>query len=220
MYKVTLYDCNCVSCTSGVAEFYVDDINKFKESWFKLEDDEDRKKRFLKSLNGEMVTDYYSDSPDLNIVQEDKDAKILKTDRLCFANKKFTLINGYGCPGGIMVHNAEFLIRHIVFQSQYMIVGKYKLSGVARINEFIQGYDRQHVYGNCVLKTQYHSFVEFNRGVPLYNIHDFNNFKNDKIESICYIPVKWFENAEDMKNYNLNTEDLVILMRDILGEAG
>ena len=160
MYKITLYDYNCVSCTLGVAEFYADDINKFQESWFKLEDDEDRKKRFLKSLNGEMVTDYYSDSPDLNIVQEDKDAKILKTDRLCFANKKFTLINGYGCPGNIMVHNAEFLIRHIKFQNDFVIAGKYKLSGVAQVSRFFQGYHPQNVYGNCVLKTQYHSHVK------------------------------------------------------------
>ena len=61
---------------------------------------------------------------------------------------------------------------------------------------------------------------KFEKGKPLYDVSDFSNFKDDVIESICYIPVKWFENAEDMKNYNLNTEDLVILMRDILGEAG
>ncbi|MDE7476748.1 MAG: hypothetical protein K2M91_02170 [Lachnospiraceae bacterium] len=220
MYKVTLYDYNCVSCTSGVAEFFADDINKFQESWFKLEDDEDRKKRFLKSLNGEMITDYYSDSPDLNIVQEDKDAKILKTDKLCFANKKFTLINGYGCTGDIEVLNAEFLIRHIKFQNDFLIVGKYRLSGVARVDSFIQGFRQQYVYGNCVLKTQYHSYVEFERGKPLYNVRDFSNFKDDVIESICYIPVKWFDSLEEMQGYILTQEDLVMLMRDILGEAG
>lgn len=72
MYKISLYDYNCPSCTSGVAEFFADNINKFQEEWFKLEDDKDRKKRFLKSLNGEIITDYYSDSPELNIVRRIK----------------------------------------------------------------------------------------------------------------------------------------------------
>lgn len=220
MYKVTLYDYNCVSCTSGVAEFYTDDINQFKASWFKLEHDEERKKRFMQSLNGEIVIDYYSDDPELNIVQEDKNAKILRTENLRYENQKFTLINGYGCNGDILVRDAAFSIRYICFQGKYVIAGKYKLSGVAQVSSFFQGYHHQNVYGNCVLKTQYHSHVKFEKGKPLYDVSDFSNFKDDVIETICYIPVKWFENAEDMKNYNLNTEDLVMLMRDILGEAG
>ena len=96
MYKITLYDCNCPSCTSGVAEFYADNIIKFQKEWFKLEDDKDRKERFLKSLNGDIITDYYSDSPELNIVQEDNDAKILRTQSLHFSNHRFALYNEIG----------------------------------------------------------------------------------------------------------------------------
>lgn len=220
MYKITLYDYNCQSCTSGVTEFYVDDIIQFKNSWFKLEDDKDRKERFLKSLNGEIITDYYSDSPELNIVQEDKDARILRTEKLCYRDKRFTLTNSYGCTGDILVHDAKFSIRYIYFQGQYIIAGKYKLTGVASIDEFIRGYERQCVYGNCVLKTDYHSFVDFDRGVPLYDVNDITNFKGDIIESICYLPIKYFDTYEDMQSYDLSHDDIVILMRDILGEAG
>lgn len=220
MYKITLYDCNCPSCTSGVAEFYADDIIQFKDSWFKLEDDKDRKERFLKSLNGEIVTDYYSDSPELNIVQEDKTAKILRTEKLSLKNQKFTLMNDYWCSGDILVLNAKFSIRYICFQGQYIIAGKYKLSGVASINNFSQGYDRQPVYGNRVLKTQYRSYVDFDKGIPLYDIRDINNFENDIIESICYIPIKYFDTYEDMQSYDLSHDDLIALMRDIIGEAG
>ena len=220
MYKITLYDCNCPICTSRVAEFYADNINKFQKEWFKLEDDKDRKERFLKSLNGEIVTDYYSDSPDLNIVQEDKDAKVLRTEKLSFKNQKFTLMNDYWCSGDILVLDAEFSIRYICFQGQYIIAGKYKLSGVASINEFSQGYERQCVYGNRVLKTQYHSFVDFDKGTPLYDISDNTNFKDDIIESICYIPIKYFDTYEDMQDYDLSYNDITMLMRDILGEAG
>ncbi|MCM1219611.1 MAG: hypothetical protein NC548_34455 [Lachnospiraceae bacterium] len=220
MYKITLWDDNCISCTSGVTEFYADDINQFKDAWFQLENDGARKERFLRSLNGEVVTDYHSDSPDLNIVQSDERAEVLKTYKCCFKNKRFILYNGYGCTGDIDVLNAEFLIRHIRFQNKFIIVGRYRLMGVAGIDRFINGYNRQFVYGNRVLKVQYNSFVEFERGKPLYDIHDFSNFKDDRIESICYIPVRWFDSLGEMQNYVLSQKDLVMLMRDILGEAG
>lgn len=220
MYKITLYDCNCPSCASGVAEFYADNINKFQKEWFKLEDNNDRKERFLKSLNGEIVTDYYSDSPELNIVQEDNDAKVLRTQSLHFSNHRFALYNAYHCRSDILVNGAAFSLRYICFQGQNIIVGRYRLSGVASINELIKGYERQCVYGNRVLKTQYHSFVDFDKGTPLYDISDNTNFKDDIIESICYIPIKYFDTYEDMQDYDLSYNDITMLMRDILGEAG
>lgn len=36
MYKITLFDCNCPSCSSGVFSCYCDDIDKFEEEWTKL----------------------------------------------------------------------------------------------------------------------------------------------------------------------------------------
>ena len=74
MYKITLFDYNCASCTSGTASFYVDDIDIFEEKWSKLETSPERIERFRRSKNGEVVTDYYSDDEELNIVQEDKAA--------------------------------------------------------------------------------------------------------------------------------------------------
>ena len=76
MYKITLFDYNCASCTSGTASFYVDDIDIFEEKWSKLETSPERIERFRHSKNGEVVTDYYSDDEELNIVQEDKAADL------------------------------------------------------------------------------------------------------------------------------------------------
>ena len=67
MYKITLFDYNCASCTSGTASFYVDDIDIFEEKWSKLETSPERIERFRRSKNGEVVTDYYSDDEELNI---------------------------------------------------------------------------------------------------------------------------------------------------------
>lgn len=118
------------------------------------------------------------------------------------------------------MNGAAFSLRYICFQGKYIIVGRYRLSGVACINNFSQGYERQCVYGNRVLKTEYHSFVDFDKGVPLYNINDITNYKDDIIESICYIPIKYFDTYEDMQSYDLSHDDIIALMRDILGEAG
>ena len=78
MYKITLFDANCPSCTSGVIRYFTDNIQEFKDRWEQLETDEKTKERFNKSLNGEVITDYYSNAPELNIVQ--KDEKLLNPE--------------------------------------------------------------------------------------------------------------------------------------------
>lgn len=45
------------------------------------------------------------------------------------------------------------------------------------------------------------SFVDFDRGVPLYDVNDITNFKGDIIESICYLPIKYFDTYEGMQNH-------------------
>ena len=55
MYKITLYDRNMPSCTSGVYEIYCDDIDEFEKEWTKLETDKLRIERFRKSKAGEIV---------------------------------------------------------------------------------------------------------------------------------------------------------------------
>lgn len=69
MYKITLFDNNGIGFVSGTFTCFTEDIEDFKNRWFLLEKDEKTKDRFLLSLNGEIVTDYYSDEAELNIVQ-------------------------------------------------------------------------------------------------------------------------------------------------------
>lgn len=61
MYKITLWDSCCPSCTSGTVSWFTKDINQFKLDWEQFEKDDTAKERFNKSLNGEIITDYYSD---------------------------------------------------------------------------------------------------------------------------------------------------------------
>lgn len=74
IYKITLFDANCPSCTSGTASFFTEDIDEFEHNYFSDENVESnqleaQKQRYFRSKAGEIVTDYYSDAPELNIFQ-------------------------------------------------------------------------------------------------------------------------------------------------------
>lgn len=34
IYKITLFDANCPSCTSGTASFFTEDIDEFERNYF------------------------------------------------------------------------------------------------------------------------------------------------------------------------------------------
>lgn len=66
MYKVTLYDSDTPAVFSDTFTMYCDDIEEFEKEWIKLENDESCIERFRQSKRGEMVTDHYCNSPELN----------------------------------------------------------------------------------------------------------------------------------------------------------
>lgn len=216
LYKITLNDAKCVSFSSDIVELYVEDIEKFKEEWFQLEQDESRKERFLRSLNGETVSDCFSDDAFYNIVQKDKNAKILSTETLRFENEKFGLENMNG-KNIIYTNEAYFFLKRIRYENEFLLLASYELKGVYHYNDFIGGYSRQGVYGNKILQTEYHSNTDYGDGKPNYDITDTSNFKNDKIRSISDIPVKAFLSERKMNNYHVTKEDLCLLMSDIVG---
>lgn len=70
LYLIQLFDYNCPSCTSGVTKVFAEDIEEFSKIYQSIEKDNARVERFLRSKSGEVVTDYYSDDSELNIVQK------------------------------------------------------------------------------------------------------------------------------------------------------
>ena len=58
-YMVTLYDLTCHPTADWTINFLTDDIEDFQSRWLKLETDESRKERFLRSESGTFETDYY-----------------------------------------------------------------------------------------------------------------------------------------------------------------
>ena len=72
MYKITLYDNNCCPICDGTTFWFVEDLEQFEQSWLPLQSryGVSTIERYYRSKRGEIVTDYYSDSEDLNIVQQ------------------------------------------------------------------------------------------------------------------------------------------------------
>ena len=73
LYKIELYDVSHwhPAFVSGTINIFCEDIEDFQMRWFKLEPGEERKEMFLRSKDGEIVIDYYTDDPEHNIVQQD-----------------------------------------------------------------------------------------------------------------------------------------------------
>ena len=80
MYQITLYDDCSNPIADGTVSYYVDSLEEFEEKWvpYAEKNMKERLKRYYRSKAGEIVTDYYSDSEKLNIVQQDEHAEILE----------------------------------------------------------------------------------------------------------------------------------------------
>jgi len=112
IYYIQLFDNNCPSCFSGVTNVYVDDIDEFTEKFANAEDDKDRVDRLMRSKSGEIITDYYTDDPKLNIVQKltVEDFGIKTVQR---SGCSVVLINGYG-------FDSEYYFSELVFEIRYI----------------------------------------------------------------------------------------------------
>lgn len=218
MYKITLYDSNIPSGASGTISYYCENIDIFGEKWMQLETSEDRKERFLRSKNGKMVTDYYSDSPDLNIVQEDKDAIIYFDKDVVFRDKWLTLHNGFGWATEFHFDELQVGLKYVRFRGSLLRLATYKARGVCCKDFFSlnKNYCDVSCYGNPVL-------IESENQEPFYS-DNMEDFKDKTIESIACLPLGTFGDMKSMRkdfnNTELSDELLDRLLCDILGDAG
>lgn len=221
MYKITLFDYNCPACWSGTFSCYCDDIDRFEEEWTRLEKDEERIERFRRSKAGEIVTDYYSDDPELNIVQEDPEAKVFYEKKIEMRQRKVKVYNSYNRESEIFADRYQFHIKYVKFQGKYLRLVRYKLYGVCQKDYFGFGnYRRNTCFGNPVLIEHYD-----NKKKRLSD--NTEDFQNDTVESIIYYESGNFDTLEelqaayetDRENF-LSDEELNLLLADIPGEAG
>lgn len=123
LYLIQLFDYNCPSCTSGVTNVFVEDIEEFAKTYQSIEKDKSRVERFLRSKAGEIVTDYYSEDPTLNIVQK---VKVEDFGYILYCKRDVTLsiANGYGWPADYFFGMLVLGIHWIKFQGRYYKLAK------------------------------------------------------------------------------------------------
>ena len=218
MYKVTLFDGNTAPYISNTFSVYCDDIDEFEKNWSEMETDEMRKQRFRRSKQGEMVTDYHSDAPELNIVQKDENAKTLIERTIIIRNQEVRLTNEYHHTASLFFEKGEFHIRYMKMWDQYISLVRYKLTGASRENIYIEGRQRVLCFGNPVLKV-HNVFKGYSDNI--------SDFSRNTVESMADYLFEVFETEEEMKKRAMSPEqgyfseeDLDMLLSDIPGESG
>lgn len=237
MYKIQLYDYNSEPIFDEIAIFFAEDIEDFQEKWFALEEEKERKERFLRSKAGEIVIDYYSNAPELNVVQYDAELnnivqydngkdygeKDVKLEDITFESR-----NAYDWPSKFHVNRWSIHFRWIAFRNEYYRIASYLAEGVCMIDTMFQKGKLRAVkcFGNPVLLNdiayapKYSLWVD-EKDWPNPSYSDFND---NKLQTICYLHNKSFEDEkellEDMENFKVTEEVLDWLFADVVGEAG
>ncbi len=133
MYQVQLYNYNCSPIVDGVIRVFTDDLVDFERNWIPLMKGQDdaRVKRYMKSKAGEIVTDYYSDDPKLNIVQE-KEFDIIAERTYTEKDVTKNIFNEYGFSSTYHMDSITYHIRYIrnASDDEYLKLCRYEIKGI------------------------------------------------------------------------------------------
>lgn len=226
MYKLTLYDECCSPICDGVATFFVDNLKDFENNWCHRANKE-QVERYMRSKNGEIVTDYYNDNPKLNIFQEDVKAEVLWEKEYVIYDRNFSLFNAYQWETQVYATETRVVFRGIKFKNDCFLVGNYKMKGVCQKSVFSveDSFETIKTWGNpiinCRIQTKaiWHE-TENGRELLTYRKEDFSE---DYLETYCWVTVASVCKEEELRPENLGLESdktIECLMRDIPGEGG
>jgi hypothetical protein len=193
-----------------VVEVYVEDIEAFTEQYTKLEKDEERVDRFLRSKAGEMVTDYYSEDPSLNIVQI-VDAEELARDCETQYDKMISILNGFGWPSDYYFRKIQFEIRWMRLNGDLYKLVKTKGEGCyAKVDFMGEPCRRIRIYGNPF-------WIYWEDG-------EREAFLDAHLESYVWHVAEQFETEEefieDQKRNGLTQVQIQRILEDLPGDAG
>lgn len=233
MYKITLYDHNCNPICDWITFWFVEDLKEFEKKWVPLQGriGIDTVESYYKSKFGEIVTDlYYStdDDESLNIVQS-VECEILQEKVFEYTDKEVELINTYGWESIILFDKLKIILRVQRCDDEYYLVGQYFGYGCRRIDPtFNRWYNTEVKYiqmgfeGNPVAEyvkrdINWDDFGKSDAYKDFYT-NDKDFYKHEKVETFVWLPIK--EVSARYKLRELNTDDLALLLRDIVGEDG
>ena len=231
MYKITLYDANCSPICDGLACWYVDDLKEFEENWIPLQSRTDVEviEKYYRSKFGEVVTAWYSDDPDLNIVQE-IDAEIIAEKQYRYTNKDVELTNAYAFTTRVEFDELVTSLRLVRIGDKRLLLAQYEGHGCKKIDpvwtkesDGEDKYSTMSFYGNpianCYFREDYRAYKyehpDYYKGLLT---HEKEFFKDDSVKTFVWIPIK--EVSEKYRIRALSRKELSLLLMDIVGEAG
>lgn len=220
MYKIQLFDFNLFpSFVSGVVEVYTDDIDEFEEHYLKQSRATDaQKERFLQSKTGEIVTDYYSDAPELNIVQP-VEVEILQEKQESYEDIE-VLVHA----GSLLEH--YYCFKKLVFDIRW-VQTENKIKKIVRTHGF-DCYERESPSGkNIAIVVHGNPFWLVRGGVTVAGWVPPKEYEcqdccyGDEIESYVWHPVSQFatkeEYLEDLKRKAMTASQMEGALKDLPG---
>ena len=230
MYKITLYDYNCCPICDGTTFWFVDDLEEFEKNWLPLQCryNVSTIERYYRSKSGEIVTDYYSDSPELNIVQK-VDCEILQEKELKYTDKEVVLKNTYNWESKILFSRLEVKLRVQKCGDEYYLVGQYFGYGGVRVEKIYNrwyekevNYSQMRFFGNPVANYKKRERNWDDRGkedaYKDFYTNDKSFYEKESVQTFVWLPIKKVDKAFSIKKFTKG--DLSVLLADIVGEAG
>ena len=230
MYKIILYDQNCCPISDGTTFWFVDNLEEFEKNWLPLQCKRNMStiERYYRSKFGEVVTDYYSDSEELNIVQL-VECEILQEKTFEYTNKEVILENVYRWDSKILFDKLKIVLRVQSCIDKYYLVGQYFGYGCRRVDPMYNRwyekeikYQQMHFFGNPVANYRARDINwddwEKDDAYKDFYTNDKDFYKHESVETFVWLPIK--EVDKDYKINKLTANELALLLRDIVGEAG
>ena len=230
MYKITLYDINCCPICDSTTYWFVEDLEEFEKNWLPLQCKYNLStiEKYYRSKFGEVITEYWSDDPSLNIVQH-VDATFLQEKTYTYKNKVVELENTYCWKTYIEFDELVFRLRFMKYDNKFLLVGQYSGTGCKIVMNDLwklcpidAKYGQVHFYGNKIAKhvKRYVNWEDRNNSDAYKSFYtdDKSFFKDEHIETFVWLPIK--EVSEAYKIKALTKDEIMYFMRDIVGEAG
>ena len=230
MFKITLSDSNCSPLCSGTTFWFVEDLEQFEKKWLPLQCKYGVKRieRYYRSKFGEIITDYYSDDPELNIVQQ-VDCEILQEKEFDYTDKEVVVKNAYDWETKFLFDRLKVKLRVQRCGDEYYLLGQYFGYGGVKVEKMYNrwydkevNYSQMGFYGNPVAEYVKRDINWDDRdngdAYKDFRTNDKSFYKHESVETFVWLPIK--KVAKDFRIKRLTKGNLSILLADIVGEAG
>ena len=230
MYKITLFDQCCSPICDGTTFWFVEDLEEFEKHWVPLaiKMNTSQVDRYYRSKFGEIIADYYSDDEDLNIVQK-VDSEVLEEKVFEYLDREVELVNTYGWTSKILFNKLKIMLRVLMCNEKLYLVGQYEGYGCCRVEpDYNRWYDievkyqQMNYYGNPIAEytKRYINWEDLNKtdAYKDFYTNDKDFYKNEQIQTFVWIPIKEVDSSYKIEE--LSDDELTLLLRDIVGEAG